>query len=770
MKMFGTQARGHLWSCALLAAMAGSATSVMADDDDKKLLDKKPAIRARMFSPDPWKLLQSTRPVDPGAGDASFPAKNVNLKTWIPLNSFAGFSPGDNGADCWGYTSPSGREYALMGLSWGNGIVEVTNPASPTIVTVIPGSVDSLWRDIEVIGNYAYAVSDQVGVGIQVLNLANIDSGSVTLVRNYSQGGHTTTHTLVTNPASGYLYLCGGNAAGGGIIPANTNVDPTFPTFTGPGWTTQYVHEAQIINYTSGPYAGKEIAFLFAGGPFYGYSNGLAIVDITNKASPQQLSLVPYPGFQFCHQGWVTPDRKYLYVDDELDEPGAGSVPRCLTRIFDISDLSIPRLISTCTNALPSVDHNQYVKGRYLYQSNYTTGLRVWDITNPLKPYEVAWFDSRPEDNGTGYNGAWGNYPYFNSGTILISDLERGLFITKMSILEFNNTVVYPTTLMPGAPTPITATITSYDGATIGLVNLRVSVNGAAYTSIPMTHQGSGVYTANIPAQSAFARVRYYIQADTNDVPARPFTWPLDAAGGDVFTAYAETGQTSVFSDNFQTNTGWAVTGNASGGAWTRVTPLNNGGHGAVIGDADASGMCMVTGNTLNAGVSGGSTTVTSPALSLASSPEARISYSRWFLSLVGTTDSLVTEISSNGTSWVNVETLNVPSGGWAKKTIRVADYFAPTNQVRVRFTVSNTDSSKTEAGLDAFVVVSPTFTPPPTCYADCDTVGGLTANDFSCFLNAFANGASYADCDGVGGLTPNDFSCFLNAYANGCT
>jgi len=55
-------------------------------------------------------------------------------------------------------------------------------------------------------------------------------------------------------------------------------------------------------------------------------------------------------------------------------------------------------------------------------------------------------------------------------------------------------------------------------------------------------------------------------------------------------------------------------------------------------------------------------------------------------------------------------------------------------------------------------------------CYADCDEVGGLTANDFTCFLNAYTNGDSYANCDGVGGLTANDFSCFLNSYAAGCT
>lgn len=60
-------------------------------------------------------------------------------------------------------------------------------------------------------------------------------------------------------------------------------------------------------------------------------------------------------------------------------------------------------------------------------------------------------------------------------------------------------------------------------------------------------------------------------------------------------------------------------------------------------------------------------------------------------------------------------------------------------------------------------------------CYANCDGSTAapiLNANDFQCFLNAFASGSSYANCDGSTGvpvLNANDFQCFLNAYAAGC-
>ncbi len=61
------------------------------------------------------------------------------------------------------------------------------------------------------------------------------------------------------------------------------------------------------------------------------------------------------------------------------------------------------------------------------------------------------------------------------------------------------------------------------------------------------------------------------------------------------------------------------------------------------------------------------------------------------------------------------------------------------------------------------------------TCYANCDqstTAPVLTANDFLCFLNAFASGSPAANCDRslvAPVLSANDFMCFLNSYAKGC-
>jgi hypothetical protein len=62
-----------------------------------------------------------------------------------------------------------------------------------------------------------------------------------------------------------------------------------------------------------------------------------------------------------------------------------------------------------------------------------------------------------------------------------------------------------------------------------------------------------------------------------------------------------------------------------------------------------------------------------------------------------------------------------------------------------------------------------------PTCYANCDgstTVPVLNVNDFTCFLQKFAQNDPYANCDGsttVPVLNVSDFTCFLQSFAQGC-
>ena len=82
------------------------------------------------------------------------------------------------------------------------------------------------------------------------------------------------------------------------------------------------------------------------------------------------------------------------------------------------------------TNA---IDHNGYVNGNNFYVANYTAGIRVVDVSNISNGVmtETGFFDTFPANNNTSFNGVWNVYPYFDSGNIVISDIEGGLFIVR---------------------------------------------------------------------------------------------------------------------------------------------------------------------------------------------------------------------------------------------------------------------------------------------------------------------------------------------------
>lgn len=358
------------------------------------------------------------QPLGPdGAGRLGFTSGGTTLMSWLSLADFPGGQ--ESGNDCWGYTSPSGREYAIMGLKKAFGIVEVTDPANPVIVGMVNGA-NSLWRDAKVIGEYAYGVNES-GNGIQVIDLSQVDQGVVRHVRDRKQQGHNTTHNIAANPDSGYLYLCGANIANGGLVAVST-ADPENPTIAG-AWSGNYIHDAQIVTYTEGPYAGREIAFCCNG-------NKVRVLDVTNKNNMFQISQILYQGARYCHQGWLSADRRYFYVDDEFDEVKGRS--QTTTHIFDVSDLNDLRYAGWGTSGMPSSDHNLYWHENRLYQANYRSGLQVLDASDPLNLVRIGWFDTHPETDNAGFAGSWSCFPFFASGTILISDMQRGLFVVRL--------------------------------------------------------------------------------------------------------------------------------------------------------------------------------------------------------------------------------------------------------------------------------------------------------------------------------------------------
>ena len=106
--------------------------------------------------------------------------------------------------------------------------------------------------------------------------------------------------------------------------------------------------------------------------------------------------------------------------------------------VFDLKDLDDPVVAKEFIGTTVATDHNLYIRGKYVYQSNYRAGLRVLDASDPANPKEVAYFDTTPlEEITSGVSGTWSNYPFFKNGVIAVSTFApdrpttKGLFILR---------------------------------------------------------------------------------------------------------------------------------------------------------------------------------------------------------------------------------------------------------------------------------------------------------------------------------------------------
>ena len=75
-------------------------------------------------------------------------------------------------SDIWGYVDSSGNEYAIVGEESGVGIVDVTDPDSPTKLFYVKGDT-SIWRDMKVWDDRAY-VTNETGSGLMIIDLRNL--------------------------------------------------------------------------------------------------------------------------------------------------------------------------------------------------------------------------------------------------------------------------------------------------------------------------------------------------------------------------------------------------------------------------------------------------------------------------------------------------------------------------------------------------------------------------------------------------------------------
>lgn len=727
---------------AIAALTAVFCTFASAHVDDYKARDLLPPVYGQAF-----------RAAEGGVAGESFASDGIQLKSWLPLNAFAG-SP-TSGNDCWGFISPdSHREYAIMGMSNGTAFVEVTNPADAQIVALITGPT-SLWRCVKVYKDYAYAGSEGGG-GVQVIDMTNIDGENagaprVQLSGAITAGGSMNTHTLFIDTKAGFLYRAGGSTNGLRIYDLNASM--TNPPLVG-SWSDVYVHEVQVVTYTSGPYAGKQIAFCCGGANSGHLNTGVYIVDVTNKAAPVQLSYTTYPNARFCHQSWLSADNARIYINDELDE--GASVDVTSTIVMNVTNLAQPVIENIFDNGNTAIGHNLYIANGKLFEANYRSGIRVFDLqASATNPPEIAFFDTWPADDEPSYNGLWNVWPFYPSGTFIGSDMNRGLFVWRLGTSPgaFSYPLGLPTLVSP-AGAPVTVQVVAVPGETVAsdAVKMRVTANGNV-TVVPMAAIGGNLYRGNFPAIPCTTTFTYGFEIHAN---------------GDVFndpaglhSATSAVSQQLVVDDTCEALGGWSLSAtgdNATAGKWINADPIAT----AAQPEDDhtlAGSKCFITGNGSPGGAVGvadvdsGTTTLVSPIFA-ANADEAYVSYWRWYSNNQGSApglDSMPVSISNDGGStWVQLELVTENAGAWVHKTFRVGDFVAPSLTMRLRFQARDLDAgSIVEAGVDDVQLFTYDCTPAAT--GDFTGDGIINGADLGVMLGAWGQpGPTDLNGDGV--------------------
>ncbi|MCK9407724.1 MAG: choice-of-anchor B family protein [Bacteroidetes bacterium] len=359
---------------------------------------------------------------------------SYNVSFVDQINSYGANPSASNYSEVWGWTDTiKNKEYAFIGTKYGTSIVDISVKPIKEVSFLMGPTSNYNYHEFRTYKNYLYIGAEGTDVtrraGIQIIDLSTLpDSASFKKVYVWIDTNSTTgsitkyyrAHTISVE--KNFLYINGGNDFGGTkVLDITDPLNPRQVGSYGKG-NNPYVHDSFIRNDT-----------LYAAAIGVGR---LDIVDFTVKGHYHQLtsskviSKTPTVPEGRTHQVWLSEDGKTMFV---ATEGSSANFPFNL-HIYNISDKTNPVQIATWTSSPMKSIHNVFVKGDFIYIAYYSDGFRVLDISNPSIPIEVAYYRtySPAISNPPVFAGAWGVYPYFPSGLVVVSDMNTGLYVLNV--------------------------------------------------------------------------------------------------------------------------------------------------------------------------------------------------------------------------------------------------------------------------------------------------------------------------------------------------
>ena len=654
--------------------------------------------------------------------------------------------------DVCGWVAPDGREYALVGLNTGVSIVNVDSTPIKE-VAFVPG-VDNLWRDINTFGHYAY-VSSEAHIGLLIINLEFLPDSAPSHI--WFGLCHTPSgdqqfqkaHSLNIDE-NGILFLNGSNLNNGGCVLVDVKTDPENPICLGYG-APVYSHDCiarDSILYSAEIYNGNASIYDFH--------------DINNITLLGQVK-TPH---EFTHNISLSLDGHYMFTTDER--------PNSYVASYDITDKTnikeLDRFRQASVECHGSIVHNVFTWQNWLVLAYYSSGTLIVDASRPDNLIEMGNFDSFIGADG-GYEGVWGAYVDLPSGKILASDRSSGLFVfipnyVRAAFLE--GTVVDSITNDPisGATVSILSDeivlpqTTNLDGtfktgkAVPGTFPIQVTkegyysktlqaefINGEILTPVirlrlkpkynfsgrVINFQNAGIPFANVVI---FGNEGIYnTSADANGDFLIPevYTGEYEIQAG----VWGQTVQQQIeldapmdinlivekgYSDDFDVDLGWSISGDATEGQWARGIPteqklFDEYECGSATDSPFDDGIFVYSTGLSTLGdasldeVSGGTTWLSSPSMNLDSIAVLRLSFDYWLCEFPPNEYHGFNAWLTNGIDTTLIEnfTNDTTTGSWQRFDVPV-NFQGPRNNVKILFSASDTTAGTGDYYLKAHI------------------------------------------------------------------
>lgn len=260
-----------------------------------------------------------------------------------------------------------------------------------------------------------------------------------------------------------------------------------------------------------------------------------------------------------------------------------------------------------------------------------------------------------------------------------------------------------PEVIPPGQGDTLRMQIEEYAGGVIlpGSVVMYCSINDEPFTGTSMIDLGNGEFEAELPAISCGDDVKYYVSAADQTTGYLYYYPRLGSPAWAIMAASVK----KPLNDNFETDLGWTVQGNATSGNWERWRAGSNADRPRI--DYDYSGKCYLTDHSIFADVDNGTTSLLSPLIDV-SHGKAVVEYAFWFENgegLTGKEDIFGVSIH-DGSQWIVVDTAGPEenaSGGWVARRFWLHEICQPTGPIQLRFDASDMYfDSYVEAAVDA--------------------------------------------------------------------